>query len=203
MNLRRCLWSLSVVMLMLIEHPLTIQAMTLEISPTYQSVALGTNAQVDVWLRSPGGNLLSTYDISLTYDPTILAYSTTTFSNALGVPYSDTNDIFSTLSDTGSLEIIAFPFIFNQSLQDGTADLLLFSLNFSTLAVGSSALNFLTGPLYLGNENGDPLQAGLGKGSIEVTQSTTPVPEPGTLVLFGIGLLFGVVFIKRKTNYVA
>ncbi len=212
MNLRRCLWSLSVVMFMIIGHPLTVKAMTLELSPTYQSVALGTNAQVDVWLRSPGGNMLSTYDISITYDPTILAYSTTTFSSALGVPYSDANDVFSTLSATGSLEIIAFPLFFDQTLQNGASDLFLFSLNFSTLAVGTSALDF--SPMYdptqaqqfytiLGDENGDPLQASLASGSLDVTQSTAPVPEPGTVVLLGIGLLCGVILIKRKTNYAA
>ena len=201
MNLRRCLWSLSVVMLMIVGHPLTVKAMTLELSPTYQSVTLGTSAQVDVWLRSPGGNLLSTYDISLTYDPTILAYSTTTFSTALGDPSDPT--LFYSTSAAGSLEIIAFPFFFDQTLQNGKADLLLFSLFFSTKSVGTSSLNFLTDPLYLGNELGDPLQAGLGKGSIDVTQPTTPVPEPGTVVLLGIGLLCGVIFMKRKMNYVA
>jgi hypothetical protein len=202
MNLRRCMWSFCVVMLMTIGHPLTARAMTLEVYPAYQSVALGTNAQVDVWLRSPGGKLLSTYDISLAFDPSILAYSTTTFSSALGDP-SDPFSTFSTLPGTGSIEITAFPLIFDSLLQNGTDDLLLFSLNFSTLTVGTSALNFLTDPLYLGDENGGPLQASLAPGSIDVTQSTTPVPEPGTMLLLGTGLLFGVIFMKRKTNHVA
>ena len=211
MNLRRCLWSLSVVMLMIVGHPLTVKAMTLELSPTYQSVTLGTSAQVDVWLRSPDTNWLSTYDISLTFDQTILAYSSTIFSSALGDP-SDLDSTFITLSDTGSLEIIAFPFFFDQTLQNGKADLLLFSLNFSTKSVGTSSLVFspiydptITQPPYtiLGDASANNLMASLVSGSIEVTQPTTPVPEPGTVVLLGIGLLCGVIFMKRKMNYVA
>jgi len=198
---KRNLMSLLVVMLLIIVgHPLTVKAISLEFYPASQSVDLGTNAQVDVWLRSPGDKLLSTYDFLLSYDPAILAYGSTSFSNALGNPSSDPNNVFRTdLITAGSLEIIAFPLIFDPAIQNGTSDLLLFSLNFSTLAAGTSTLNFLTDPyLYLGDENGDPLQADIVSGSIVVNQTTNPVPEPNTILLLIAGLI-GVFYRKRKS----
>ena len=195
---KKYLWSLVVVMLM--SSASTVMAMSLEISPTAQSIPVGTHAQVEVWLKNPGGNFLSTYDFFLTYDPAILSYNTTSFSNALGNPASDPGNLYMTDSSTsGSLELIAFPFTFDQGLQSGTTDLLLLSLDFSTLAVGTSTLNFLTAPyLYLGNENGDNLQAELVSGSIDVIQSN-PVPEPSTLLLLSAGIIGGIL-LKRKQN---
>lgn len=195
---KKYLWSLVVVMLM--SSASTVMAMTLEISPTAQSIPVGTHAQVAVWLKNPGGNFLSTYDFFLTYDPAILSYNTTSFSNALGNPASDPGNLYMTDSSTsGSLELIAFPLTFDQGLQSGTTDLLLLSLDFSTLAVGTSTLNFLTAPyLYLGNENGDNLQVELVSGSIDVIQSN-PVPEPSTLLLLSAGIIGGIL-LKRKQN---
>ena len=194
---KRNLLCLFVVMLIAVGHPLAAKALSLELSPSFQSVGLGTNAQVDVWLRDPGA-YLSAYDISLTYNPAILAYSATTFSSALGNPTDPSNYFYATPGN-GSLEVVGFPLAFDTTLQTGTADLLLFTLNFSTLSAGTSTLNFASDPLYLGDEFGNPLVATLGTGSITVTQTITPVPEPGTVLLLGAGLL-GVLYLRRKNS---
>lgn len=196
---KRSLWSLLILILMVVGHPLTVKAMTLTISPSNQSVALGSNVQIDVSFINPGGKLLAEYDLFLTYDPTILAYNNASFSSALGNP-NDPNNWFSTTSSSpGSLEILAFPLLFDQTLQNGTSDLPLFSLNFSTLTAGTSILSF-TPDSIMGDELGDPLQVDLVSGRIDVTQSTNPVPEPSTVLLLSASLLIGIIYIKRKNT---
>ncbi len=196
----RYIWILFVAMLIAWGHPLTVAAsLTLEFFPTDQAITKGTNAQVDVRLRNPGGNFLSTYDVFVSYDPAILAYNTTTFSNALGNPSSDPGNIYAAdYSTPGSLELIAFPLFFDKAIQSGSTDLLLFSLNFSTLAAGTSALTIPKDPwFYLGDENGDQLVADVVSGSIVVNESTSPVPAPNSIVLLSAALLIFVIYKKR------
>ena len=187
---KRNMLCLFIVMLIALGHPLVAKAITLEVSPTFQSVSLGTNAQVDVWFKNPGGAQLSTYQLFLNYDPTILAYQSMTFSAAIGDPGWSV-----VIPDTGSVFVAYLPD--PPALQTGTDDLLLFSLLFSTKGVGTSNLT-ITDP-YLGDPNYDPLSADLVSGIIEVTPSSNPIPEPGTVLLLGAGLL-GLLYRRRKNN---
>lgn len=177
-------------MLIALGHPVVAKAITLEVSPTFQSVSRGTNAQVDVWFKNPGGAQLGAYQVILNYDPTILAYQNMSFSAAIGDPGWSV-----VAPDTGSVFFAYLPD--PPALQTGTDDLLLFSVIFATHAAGTSALT-LTDPV-LGDLNYDSLSVELASGTIEVTQSSNPVPEPGTLLLFGVGLL-GLLYRRRKSN---
>jgi hypothetical protein len=184
---KRNILCLCLAMLFAIGTPIAAKAMSLGLSPASQSVSLGSSALVDVWLKQPGGSALGEYTVFLNYDPAILAYGTTTFSAALGGDPANPMNWFDTVSLTpGSLMITGFPYPFDPALQTGNDDLLLFSLSFSTRSVGTSGLGF-TPDTILGDGNGDPFLAELGSGSIEVTQSA--VPEPGTLLLLGTGLI--------------
>jgi len=171
-------------------------ALTLEFAPVSQTVGQGTTADVDVWLREPAGIRLSTYDIFVGFDSDILDYTGTTFSSALGP--ADPLEFFVEDMGPGQREIVGFPFFFDPSVQNGTDDLLLFTLHFSATGSGMSPLSFDS--VLLGDEWGDPIAATLGAGSIQVLAGgASAVPEPGTFLLLGAGIA-GLALLRRKRS---
>ena len=175
----------------------TTHAISLTPVPISQSVAVSNPVSVALAILDLG-NLttpsLSTFDLNLTFDPTILAFSSAIFGDPtlgdqLDVLGLGVNPSSSSLTNPGILNLFELsldsPDDLN-SLQAG--DFTLVTVFFNTIAAGISPLTLIVNTL--GDANGNPLTTTLGTGSITVTgQPPTPIPEPSTMVLLSTGLL--------------
>ncbi|SBT04445.1 conserved exported hypothetical protein [Candidatus Accumulibacter aalborgensis] len=175
-------------------------AYTLSFSPSAQDLGLGSSATVEVRITdvapeppgSPGG--LGDYDFEIVYDPAIIKFDKATDAGALGLAIGLDVDFLA----PGRLNLSAF------SLEDPTAllavqsdSMLLLTLGFKSLAVGTSALTFEN--VTLGDVNGVEREHSSTSGSITVLSA--PLPEPGTLVLLaGAGLIVLPMRLARPTR---
>lgn len=164
-------------------------AVSLAFDPTTNTVDLGEQATVDIIATGLGaGDYIGAFDISVTYDSSILGVASVDFTNALG--------------DLGSFEALAMstdtpPTVNanNVSLlldlsgyQSPPADLTLFSLTFNTLSGGVSPLTFSSA--LLGDDFGFPYSIDtLGTGSITVEGQVIPEPSAWLLTASGLALL--------------
>lgn len=167
-------------------------AYTLTFNPNSQNVALGAQASVEIGISGvmPAG--LGNYDFDVVFDPAILAFDEAIDHLGLGSAFG-----LGALPDVGRVTLSDF------SLEDPTVLLALqtdsfplLTLVFDTLAVGSSALEFVL--VNLGDVNGDGVTlAAADPGSISVDPAQ--IPEPGSLALLLGGLLSALVM-RRNCN---
>jgi Cohesin domain len=157
----------------------------LAIQPEASSVAVGTAALVDVGFTDVS-SLVGSYDLTIDWDPTLLALSNVTFGTNLDGP---DNSIQEFTSGAGTVEVAEVS-LGDLSNQTGFGSLPLFTLAFNTLAAGVSPLTFdLTangGPI-IGDESGASYtNFSLVNSSVQLT-SSVPVPEPDTTLLLASG----------------
>lgn len=180
------------------------QAITIDFTTPSQNVTLGNIAQLGIQISDLGyfdALALRSFDLDIVFDPALLAFNGATFGDpALG----DQLDIsgFGTLTATNLYLHPSSPtsYIVNLSEQSfdlsGTlnsfqaGDFLLATLNFTTLGTGDTTLGILVNQLLDADGADLPLAyAGASDIHIPSTLPPTPLPEPGTIVLFAAGLL--------------
>ncbi len=176
------------------------QAAIISFDPSDQTVGLGDSVSVDIRISDLGDDILTGFDLDISFDDAILGFGSFTFGTGL--------DVFGlgTLNDVidwggGLVNIFELSFDFDEDLElFQPNDFVLGTFNFSTLSMGTSALDtFLFGGLTggfvfddaLGFEVASVVQADLQSGSITV-------PEPGILLLFITGLLGMGIFRRIK-----
>ena len=158
------------------------QAALLSLSPQAQTVEQGSVAAVDVWVTGLSGQSIGAYDFWLNFDDQVLGLLSVDAGPSLGHP---TDSLLATLEEPGRVNVAELSLLADlSSLQSGTGDLLLFTLRFSALALGTSPLSFSENILgvaggFLGDELGAAIAlTGTQTGSISVVAATPPPPPP-------------------------
>ena len=174
-------------------------AVTIGLSPVSQTVLPGDSVEVALTISGLGNGVapsLGAFDLDVEFDPAVLGFSMAVFGDPI---LGDQLDLFGLGSFTGvDASIPATVNLFEVSL-DLPADLdllqapsfTLATLTFQALAAGVSPLSLRN--VILGDALGDPLDASVTGASVNV------VPEPGTLLLLGSGLMgFGAYRRRHK-----
>jgi len=172
----------------------TAAAVMLDFSPSVQSVELGQQAMVDVYVRDLSGNRIGAFDFNVEYDPSVLSLGAVDFAAGLGGSSGSFQS--TTTPSSGQVNVAEFSYVFDLTpFQDGVSDLLLFSINFNALSTGVSTLTFSENVLgftngYLVDELGQSIGGvGVGTGQITVISPMMPVPAPSSIFLLVVGLL--------------
>lgn len=199
----RCGWGALVIAGLLTANTYGI---SLEFKPVDQTVPLGAPADFQLVISGLGDGVapsLGTFDITVSFDASILGINGVMFGDPLQGDQLDIEGLGALFSYDDSLagEVNQFEISIDspETLADFQVDsFTLATVNFSTLALGKTSLDFTY--VLLGDENGDELTPSyLGSGSITVTSGTSTVPDAGAsaallmLGLSGASLASGLV----------
>lgn len=172
-------------------------AVTISLLPEQSTIRAGGTTLVDVVASglsdNPSGGAIGAYDLSVTFDPALLSWSSTTFGSGLDVTgFGDLRD--SSLS-SGKLDTFEVSFDTAEDLATLQPNsFVLFSFGLTGVAPGSSALGLDV--LSLTDESGNPLTADVQASS--VTVAPVPLPAAGWLLLSGLGSFLGFGRSRRR-----
>ena len=179
-------------LLLMLQAGVAQATISLDFVPPSQSVSLGTPVTVGLQISGLGDLVppsLGTFDLDVSFDPTILSFSGATYGTGLDVLGLGSLQITTPGVGTVNLFELSFDSVDDlNTLQPGTFTLA--TLTFDTIGLGASALGFHVNAL--GDADGNSLSAVPGVGSI------TAVPEPGTMFLLGTGLMGALLFRRRR-----
>jgi hypothetical protein len=176
-----------------------VNAVTLSLVPEQGTIQAGGTGLFDVVASgvSASTGVIGAYDVSVTFDPSLVSWTSTTFGSGLDVNgLGDLQGSGLVADHPQTLDTVENSF-------DSPADLeakqpnsfVLFSFALQGIANGTSALTLSLGSLS--DENGNALAASL-QGS-SVTVAPVPLPAAGWLLLSGLGSFFGLTRSRRKT----
>lgn len=161
-------------------------ALILSVSPTAQTVSLGDQVSIDVLISGLEDGLdeiVSGYDLSLSFDASILAYSSGTYFDLIDIPPVPDFSVSGVISWTST----SFALDSVLQAQQGNS-VTLGTLVFDTLSRGTSPLTFTYDDLT--GLNSDPLNYSVSNGSATVA-------APQTALLLGLGAL-GMLTARRR-----
>ena len=175
-------------------------AISIDVLPQAQEVTDGTSFNVDIAISGLGDTQspsLSTYDLDLAFDTSVLSFSSVVFGNQLDVfGLGDVTAVDSSVSGLVNLYELSLDLPSDLDASQLPA-FTLATLTFDAVGTGVSALSITK--TILGDSIGDPLTATVQDASVIVTSKPVGVPEPGTLLLFVLGLV-GLVRFKTTVE---
>ena len=164
-------------------------AILLDFVPANQTVVVGNPLTVDVVISGldAANEIVSAFDLDVTYDSSILSATNVTFGLDLGDP-----SIFEALTDftllsPGVVDFAELSLLSDTDLASLQGDsVTLATLAFDAVEIGQSTLNFGGAPPIndVKGRNNEILPLTVGTGNVAVA----PIPEPSTMFLFGSGL---------------
>jgi hypothetical protein len=168
-------------------------AISLGFVPSTQTVGLGA-FDVDVVISDLSGEIVSAFDLDVTYDATNLNATGVTFGPLLGDPFLFEAVEDFDLSISGVVDFAELSLLFDFELDAIQPDTFtLATLTFDAIAVGTSSLDFIwNGSNYIIGRNGLVLNISSTPGSVSA------VPEPATILLVGSGLIGFAGFGRKK-----
>lgn len=191
------------------------QAITLSFNPIAQNVASGSPVDVELVISGLGASIapsLSAFDVDVSFDPGILAFSSVTFGPFLGDPalgeaFTSFNGSVPGLVNLNELSLLEGDsvtcfFCIPPYLDDlQSASFTLATLTFNTLSAGTSSLGLSINALVDASVSANDLipdVSAIGNSSLTVTASTNgTVPEPAIWSLYAIGML-GMGLLRTK-----
>lgn len=179
-------------------------AITLSLDPANQEALTGSSFDVRLIIAGLGGGgppSLGTFDVDVSFDPSILSFNTATFGDPLLGDQLDLGGLGSVIEVTSKDGTIN---LFELSLDSAadldtlqTAGFVLATMNFKALTTGSTVLT--PSVKALGDALGDPLMAD----SIRPAVATvSPIPEQTPVALIAAGLLvvIGLAKVRHMTR---
>ena len=178
-------------------------SISISFEPSSASVNVGDAIDVDVVVSglSAAGEIVSAYDLFVSYDASVLTASTISYGSFL--------DTAIQLSDTSIYGLLEFSEI--SLLTDAELALLqsdsftLATLSFSAIAIGSSLLTFEPNPVLgiidVVGRNYQSLEVSAGTGLVSVVKLPVTVPEPGSMLLMLLGLLVILTITPRTISF--
>ena len=173
-------------------------AYTIGLAPTTSTHPLNGQFSVDIVLTGleAEGQILSTYDFTVGFDPLLLQFTTAHEGGALGG-----GSFFDFSPDLGSVNLFAFAALSDAELEAQQGDFLtLATLSFRGIGLGTtplafSELNALGGAQFL-NITTNLLDLPHIVGGALATIVPNAVPEPGTVLL--LALVLPLLAVKRR-----
>jgi len=179
-------------------------AVTIGFDPATQSVALGDAVQVDLVISDLGGEIISAYDLDLTYDPTVVDATGVTFTMALGdeLFFETFNAV--DLSSSGVVDLAQLSLLSDAelaALQPGDS-VEVATLHFDTVGAGTTHFGFVFDDFNdVKGLDGGVLPIVEDAGSITVrSPSEAPIPEPSAAILFVAGAMLVRRRVRRRAN---
>lgn len=176
----------------------TAHAISITFSPSTQSVGAGSILQADLTIS--GVNVvdrslpLGAWDVNISFDPSILSFTSATFGTNLDVlGLGSTQNVSSLASGITELYEISLDTAADLASYQATSFTLV-TLSFNAIGIGTSVLGININALT--DADGNSLTATVEPGSATVTGATA-VPEPGTIGLLSLGLI-GLIWAGRR-----
>lgn len=182
------------------------QASSLTLTPLSQDVMLGNSFSVNLKFDAQNSNLgLGAYDFDVGYDASLINFQSILFSAGL-----DVLGLGSIQNSTTSLGSINISDISLDSVTDilnlQPNSFILATLNFQTLAIGTSNFVFTTNAI--GDANGNAITTTILPSAVNVmgtvsdpnVPSAVPTPEANLMFIVGMMLLIGFVAINKHKH---
>ena len=159
-------------------------AITLKFHPSQPLVSIGDSLDVDIVVSGLAGNDLAEFSLFVNYEETLLTFADYTLGSELGdIASGDAVDFSFGDLGGGAIDLAELSWLSDFGFQP--EEFTLATLSFSVTKLESSSLVFSN--VLLGDPFGGSL-ADIADISLE-SATLTPVPEPSTLLLVGLGLV--------------